>query len=81
MTLREFVSSIPEGDFYAIKCKSAKWQRKTTNVFIDNGHAGFTFAAREGFGKDWNLGNAQVIAVEVHDSKWYKRTMPCAVIE
>lgn len=81
MMLKDFVASIGEGNFYAIKSLSHNFQGRSGNIYSDNGYAGFTWLRREGFGSDWGLGKVPVIRIEVYHSKFYNRDMPCAVIE
>lgn len=81
MTLGDFCELIPHYEYFAIKSLNHKWQRRTDNIFTDNyGLTSLGFAAREGFGNDWNLHKARVIKIEVYTSK-DGTTMPCAVIE
>lgn len=78
MTLKDFVASIGEGNWYAIQ-SSHKFYGRTGSVFTDNGYAGFTFAKREGFGSDWGLGKVRVRSITVYTSR--DRGMPCAVLD
>ncbi len=80
MMLKDFVGTINEGDWYAIRSISHKFQGRTGNIFSDNGYAGFTFAAREGFGSDWGLGKVSVIRIEIYTNR-RGQSMPCAVID